>query len=333
MTRVVGKDIAWRPPGMVAVTGASGFIGSRICEVLLKDGAGLRVFGRNELGVNSEFYCWDLKDSLDRNALTGVDAVFHLAGKAHALAETSQDEAEYVAINTEATRKLLIAARVAGVKTFVYFSSVKAVGEVDGVMDESVSEPADTPYGRSKRAAEKLVLEGGYVPHPVVIRPSMVYGNTEKGNLPRMIQAIAAGRFPPLPEVYNRRSMVHVDDVVQAAMLAADHDDAAGKIYIVTDGHRYSTRQIYEWICQGLHRSIPGWHLPLLALKLMGWTGDMIGAIRGRRFIFDSDALEKLIGDACYSSQRIQDELGFKPVHNLRQSLPEIIACLRANRP
>jgi len=315
--------------GNVLVTGATGFIGYHLCAALLKKGVRLRVLGRRQPDIDAEFYCWSLMEPLSATSLTGVDTVFHLAGKAHAISETQQDEKEYFQINSEGTLKLLEAARASEVKTFVYFSSVKAVGGVAGAMDESVNIEADTPYGRSKLAAEKLVLEGGYVPHPVVIRPSMVYGNTEKGNLPRMIRAVAAGRFPPLPVTGARRSMLHVDDVVQAALLAAEKPEAVGQTYIVTDEQMYSTRQIYDWICGALGRKSPNWSVPMSVLKLLGSLGDVIGRVRGRRFMFDSDALESLMGSACYSSEKIARELGYKPNRDLQSALPEIVEYLR----
>jgi len=312
------------------VTGASGFIGSYLCRCLLKQGwlvCGLLRSGTAPDGVDA-VACDLANQAFSEDVVRGADVIFHLAGKAHALAETRQDENTYFRINTEATERLLQACRKHGIKTFVYFSSVKAVGDVDGVMDESVEEEADTPYGQSKREAEKLVLDGDFVPNPVVIRPSMVYGNTTKGNLPKMIKAIQAGRFPPLPELNNRRSMVHVDDVVRAAILAAEKPQAAGQTYIVTDGQAYSTRQMYEWICDALQKPIPGWTVPFGVLKALGKVGDTIGAVQGKRFMFDSDALNSLTGSACYSSERIQHELGFKAQQHLKQALPEIIRYL-----
>lgn len=258
-----------------------------------------------------------------------VDVIFHLAGKAHALAETQQDEDEYFRINTEGTRKLLEAAKAARVKRFVFFSSVKAMGEGGDIcLDEQAACEPETLYGKSKLEAERLVLEGGFVPEPVVLRLSMVYGPTRKGNLPRMIESIRKGRFPPLPETGNKRSMVHVDDVVRAATLAADRGSAIGQTYIVTDGQACSTRQIYEWICEALGRTIPNWKIPMPVLKDLAKIGDGIGRLRGHRFIFDSDALEKLTASACYSSLKIERELGFCPRRKLCESLPGIIAFL-----
>ena len=316
----------------VLVTGATGFIGQNLCRVLSGQAVELHILGRKSPECDVRFHVWDMQYPLDAENLQGIDTVFHLAGKAHALSETKQDVDEYFRINTEATKSLLQACKQQGVKTFVYFSSVKAVGDSEGVMDESILIESDTPYGQSKRASERLVLEGGYVPHPVVIRPSMVYGNTDKGNLPKMIQAIRNGKFPPLPEVNNRRSMVHVDDVVKAALVAAEHTESAGQTYIVTDGETYSTRQMYEWICNAAHKPVPVWTLPLFMLKLLAKFGDLIGYVRGRRFVFDSDALEKLTGSACYSSARLEKQLGFKPERRLDEALPEIVRFLEASR-
>jgi UDP-glucose 4-epimerase len=315
---------------IVLLTGSSGFIGSRMADYLIKAGYTVRRLSHRQSDLASAPFAMDLAtDECSLDLCKDVEIIIHLAGKAHAIAETHQDEAEYFQINTEGTRKLLEAAKQAGVQKFIYFSSVKSVGDSDQqLMDESVQTPADTPYGLSKYAAEQLVLYGGYVPHPVVIRPSMVYGNTEKGNLPRMIQAIRKGVFPPLPENHNRRSMVHVDDVVQAAILAAEKPEAAGQIYIVTDGQEYSTRQIYDWIRSALGKSPLNVVIPMGLLNLLAKAGDGIGRVLGRRFPFDSDALDKLTGSAWYSSAKIQRELGFSPQHTLQSSLPEIIRYL-----
>ena len=314
------------------VTGGSGSIGINLCCELVSCGYDVRVLARRkEDGPWKELIQGGLTKSLPDSLCDGVDTIFHLAGKAHALSETSQDEDEYFAINAEGTRKLLEAAKQAGVRRFVFFSSIKAMGE-GGLecFDESASCVPETPYGSSKLAAEKLVLEGGYVPEPVVLRLSMVYGNSEKGNLPRMIEAVAKGRFPPLPEAGNRRSMVHVDDVVHAAILAAEKTEAIGQTYIVTDGTPYSTRQIYEWICEALGKPVPGWSIPMPVLRMLARVGDGIGGVRGRRFMFDSDALDKLIGSACYSSAKLERELGFVPQRHLRETLPDMIRFLEA---
>jgi nucleoside-diphosphate-sugar epimerase len=328
-------DIRLTSTRLALISGATGFIGRVLCQKLSAQGVQVRAGMRQVAdGPWHEAVMFDLASgTLPVDAVAGVDTVFHLAGKAHALSETKQDEREYFHINTEGTKTLLEAARDAGVRRFVFISSVKAMNEGgDACQDESEACHPKTPYGRSKLAAERLVLEGAYVPEPVVLRLSMVYGFSRKGNLPRMIEAVAKGRFPPLPEVGNKRSMVHVEDVAQAALLAAEKPAAVGQTYIVTDGQACSTRQMYESICEALGKPVPSWTMPTGLLKMLAKVGDGIGGVHGRRFLFDSDALDKLIGSACYSSEKIQRELGFRPAWDLRSALPEIVTSLGMER-
>jgi len=157
----------------------------------------------------------------------------------------------------------------------------------------------------------------------------MVYGPGNRGNIHRMIDAVARGLFPPLPEVGNRRSIVHVANVVEAAWLAASRPAARGQTYIVTDGTPYSSRELYDHICKGLGKQIPRWRIPRSLLKAGAEVGDLVGRIRKRRFFFDSDALEKLTGSAWYSAERITRELGYRPFMTFERAIPELIAWYR----
>lgn len=318
------------------VTGATGFIGKRLCIYLQQKGWHVRGTFRSgtviegvepvELDLNSS--CWP------EGLTDGVDVIFHLAGKAHVVAANWKDEEEYLPVNTACTRKLLQAAQKSLVQRFVYFSSVKVIG--DSQQQERIDENDTTlpqgPYGVSKYMAEQLVLSGGYVPEPVVIRPTMVYGNSVKGNLPNMIRTIADHHFPPIPEFGNKRSMVHVDDVVHASVLMAEHPEAAGGIFIVSDGETYSSHQIYRWICEALGRDGSRWVVPVAVLRALARVGDGLHILAGKRVLYDSDVLGKLSGSAWYSSERVRNELGFQPEHNLHDTLPEIIRFLGVGR-
>jgi nucleoside-diphosphate-sugar epimerase len=147
-----------------------------------------------------------------------------------------------------------------------------------------------------------------------------------------MIKMIDRGLFPALPDVKNCRSMVHVSDVVEAVILAATNSVANGQCYIVTDGRPYSTWELYEMICRSLGKSIPRWHVPLGALEALAGVGDVIGRLRGRRFVFDSDALDKLTGNAWFSSGKIARELAFQPRMTFEAALPELIAWYRGTQ-
>jgi UDP-glucose 4-epimerase len=322
----------------VLVTGASGFIGQHLIHRLLQEGCSVRALVRSGTSRWSwhqgvEIACGDVQDSVAmRSAVVGCDTVFHLAGKVHALSDILAQESVYYSVNIEGTRNVLEGAMFGGAKRFIFFSSTKAMGEETPVRIDEGSDPNPlTAYGRSKLAAEHLVFDYGKRSslHTVCLRLPLVYGVGNKGNPLRMIAAIDRGIFPPLPDVGNRRSMIHVSNVVDAALLAAIHPAANGQCYIVTDKTHYSTRELYEAICKALGRRVPRSYLPIGVLKALGYLGDAVGYMRGRRFFFDSTALEKLMGSAWYSSDKIARELGYRPSITFQDALPELIAWYR----
>ena len=140
-----------------------------------------------------------------------------------------------------------------------------------------------------------------------------------------MIRAIDKGYFPALPKLNNRRSLVHVENVIAAAVLAASKPIANKKCYFVTDDAPLSTRELFESICHVLGKQIPRWYIPESVLKTLGLAGDLVGRVRRTRCTFDSDAVEKLVESAWYSSERIQRDLQYFPEMSFEQSLPELI--------
>ena len=313
------------------VSGATGFVGRRLCTRLRGNGYRVRALARRaQEGPWDEILNWDLAaGEVPEGALSDVRVVFHLAGKVHADVGYADDGQEYRTLNVEGTRRLLEAARRDGVERFVFFSSVKAMGEATAdCLDEQASPRPSTAYGRSKLEAERLVVDGGYVPHPCVLRLAMVYGAGAKGNLVKMIMAIRRGVFPPLAGVQNRRSLVHVDDVVEAALTVAGHDSSKGTTYILTDGHVYSTGQIYAAIRSALGLAPARWSTPVTVLRLAARLGDGLEWTLRRRLPLDSGVLQKLVGSECYLSDKIVRELGFRPRHTLTSALPEMIAAL-----
>jgi UDP-glucose 4-epimerase len=314
----------------VLVTGAAGFIGRRLCETLLPHARVRALLRRSQDGPWHDSVVADLgSEEIPAAALEGVDTVYHLAAHAHQ-ASAHGNAAIYERVNVAGTRALLDAAKVEGVRRFVMMSSVKAMGEggADPADERTPPRPA-SPYGRTKLAAERMALYGGFVPEAVVLRPVLVYGPGVKGNLAAMISAISAHRFPPIPRVHNRRSMVHVDDVVAAAILAGRTVDAAGETFIVSDGVLYSTRRIYELICAALGRDVPAWMVPRSVLRLAAFAGDVLSGLGRRSAPFSSEAYRKLFGSACYDASRITRRIGFRPRRDLEHSLPEIVESWR----
>jgi UDP-glucose 4-epimerase len=309
------------------VTGADGFIGTALRKRL--EGMGARVYrlSRTAHGANS------IPIDLGRDPIGFEDvrpeAVFHLAGRVHAIDEGAAAEAEHMRVTVEGTRYLLQAAAEAGTKVFVFFSSVAVMPEGSASeLDETAQAAPTTPYGRAKLRAEELVLgmNGKAGMRTVSLRLPMVYGPGHKGQLPRMISAIDRGRFPPLPEYPGKRSLVHVEDAVDAAILVAEKPEAAGQVYIVAEPRAYSSREIYEIVLESLGRRPPGWHVPRALLASTALIGDLGERLTRRRLPFDSVALSKLSRPALYSPAKIQRELGFKATRSFATAARDIVA-------
>lgn len=307
------------------VTGGSGFVGGRLVAALGREGD-VRALVRRA-GAMPGAAVGDLLDPVSlRAACEDVECVFHCAGYAHALASSDPDA--HRRINFEGTRNLLAAAGEAGVRRFVFLSSVKAMAEPsDACVDEDWPGEPDTPYGRAKRAAEAAVLEAGakYGMHAVILRLAMVYGRGGRGNLERMARGIRAGWFPPLPDTGNRRSLVHVDDVVSVMRLVAQTPTANGRTYIVADPKAYSGREIYDAIRRVLGKPPARWRVPAALLRSGGWLGDGLGRLAGRTLPLNSEVAERLLGSACYSPARIEHELGWRAGIGIDEGVREML--------
>jgi len=265
---------------VILVSGASGFIGRRLVSRLSAEGAEFRQLVRRPgVGFSSVF-----ADLADENSLVQacaqVSSVFHCAGYAHAFSTLSrEDSTKHWAVNVEGTRNLVEAAGCAGVRSFIFLSSVKAMAEPgNACIDEGFPGYPVTAYGQSKLAAEQAVLEAGrrYGMHVVNLRLAMVYGSGGRGNLERMGRLVKRGLFPPLPETGNHRSLVHVDDVVSAMHLVAGDSRANGRTYIVANLHAPSGRGLFDALrlAQGLPPC--NWSVPASLLwggrrSVTGW--------------------------------------------------------------
>lgn len=312
---------------MVLVTGASGFVGRALCGKLAGRGRVRALHRRVADGPWHEAVRADIAGPADlRRALEGIDTVFHLAAKTDDGRTSGRDADAFRRVNFEGTMRVFEAAAASGVARFVYASSIKAMGAAfDGPADERTPHRPTTPYGLSKRDAESFVLAGAGIPHVCVARACPVYGVGSRGNLNRMIRGIARGAFPPVPRVKNARSMVHVADLADALILCAERDEAGGRVFIVSDGRAYSTREIYDWVCEALGRRPPRWSVPAAALRAAGRLGDAWLRVTGKPFALDSGGVERLLGSARYDSALIERTLGFSPVWDLRKALPEMV--------
>lgn len=294
---------------MYLITGASGFIGSRLANALKIESIPFLVLGRKK-NTSFETVICDLEsDTIPTEIISKVDTIIHLAGYAHNTKNSASQASQYQLLNIDATIRLANLASISGVKKFIFISSVKASNaslSKKCLKESEQFEPKET-YGKTKRIAELELfkISSKSKMEVTVLRPALVYGPNVKGNLLAMMSGIQKGWFPPLPKTDNRRSMVHIDDLVRAIILVSKDFRANGKIFNVTDGQPHSSREIYEVMCNILDKPIPKWKVPFFIFRVL--------SIISFGKLFD---INKLFGNECYSSKEISS-LGYKTYRSL----------------
>ncbi len=267
------------------VTGASGFVGRALVTRLLEDPANaVRAVVRRAVeprpGGPDCAVVPDLgPDTLWQGALGAVDVVVHLAARVHVMRESARDPlAEFRRVNVQGTLNLARQAAEAGVRRFVFISSVKVNGEstAPGVpfRADDPPQPQDA-YGQSKREAEEGLrrLTGGGM-ECVIVRPPLVYGPGVQANFRTLMQFVARGWPLPLGAVHNRRSFVALDNLVDLIIVCARHPAAAGQTFLASDGHDLSTAELLRGIAQAMGRQAHLWPVPI---GLLQWGARVAG--------------------------------------------------------
>ena len=266
---------------LIAVTGAGGFIGSAYAARLAAHGQPVRRFVHDcaPSGTDVDVVGIDLaRTSVNDLAhrLGGVFALVHLAGRAHVVDEPASDaDATYKTANVEVTERLALACVAAGVRRFIFASTVKVNGE--GTLPGTPFRPGDAPapqdaYARSKLAAERALAQvaSGTSMLATSLRLPLVYGPGARGNFRRLVDAIATRRFLPLGAIDNRRSLLGLDNLLDALDAALAAQDAVVGTHFVADADSVSTPALVRAIASALGiapRLVP---VPVAALRIAG---------------------------------------------------------------
>ena len=312
-------------PRSAFVTGATGCIGSALVSRLANNGWRVVALVRdrnrasflNEL-PNLELVEGELAESEKLIlAMRDCQTVFHLAAKVHVAPGTTA--AEFERDNVVGTRNVVAAALKNRVERFVQFSTVAVYGERDEVPDENSLPTPTNDYGKSKLEAERIALAASEL-KTTVLRLPVVYGQRDRGNVARLIEAIRRNRYFIVGDGQNLKSMVAVENVVDAALLVADDPRAIGQTFIVTDERPYSQMEIAATIAELIGKR-PSAKLPRWPLLLAGRAADVVSKLIGIELPLSSDRVRKLSSNTVFSAAKIERELGFKPRVALREGL------------
>ena len=286
----------------ILITGIHGFVGSNLVAYLKSRHTiyGLDIVAPEKEGVVRTF-SWD---DMDAGKLPDVDAIVHLAGKAHDTKNKSAAEV-YFKVNTGLTEKVYDYFLKSSAKKFVFFSTAKAAADrVEGVLTEDVVPSPVGPYGESKIKAEEYILA-----HPsdekqvYILRPCMIHGPGNKGNLNLLYGVVSKGIPWPLGSFENRRTFTSVGNICFAVEGLLTKDIATG-IYNMGDDEALSTNELIEEICGSLGKKSHIWKLPKGLMTGMARVGGWL------HLPLNPDRLQKLTENYISSNEKIKKALG-----------------------
>lgn len=310
----------------ILVTGATGFVGHFLCNRLLAEGINVR--GTLLKSENASSLVDGVEpvtveplgaDTQWSHVLEDVDIIIHLAARVHVMQETATDPLqEFRKVNLRGTERLARQAAQAGVKRFVFMSTIGVNGDNSGdkpYKEEDVPHPHN-PYSVSKyeaeRALQKISVETGM--EVVIIRAPLVYGPGNPGNFFSLLRIVSKGIPLPLASIDNARSLVYVGNLVDALATCAIHPEAAGKTYMVSDGEDICTPELIRRTAAALR--VTARLFPMFP-SFLHFTGKLIGKTK---------AVNQLTGSLTLDSSKIRQELGWVPPFTMVEGLRETAA-------
>lgn len=303
----------------ILLTGATGFIGSDILHKICLDGSFQAIVcSRSDVLIKANSVDYFLvndfeEESLWHNALVNVEVVIHAAARAHVSRDEKFDPlVEYRRVNVDGTMALARQAVAAGVKRFIFISSIGVNGNINTAPFKETDDPAPAePYAQSKYEAEIALLQLASETslEVVIIRPPLVYGANAPGNFGSLVKAISKGLPLPLGAIHNKRSLVALDNLVDLIITCIDHPAAANQIFLAGDGEDISTTQLLRGVANAMGK--PSRLIPIPASWLM-----MAATVLGKKAV-----AQRLLGSLQVDISKAQQLLGWTPPISVAEGL------------
>ncbi len=286
----------------IAITGASGFVGSNL---------------QNYLKTSHEVSSMSVRYKANQEFKIKDDAIIHLAGKAHDLKKVSNPK-EYYEANFELTKQMYDSFLASDSTVFVFMSTVKAVAdEIKGILTENHEPDPKTHYGIAKHQAEEYILlkklpDGKRV---YILRPCMINGPGNKGNLNLLYQLVAKGLPWPLGAFENRRSFLSIENLCFVIKELLENENIPSGVYQVGDDEPLSTSQLIELLGMSLGKKSRIWSIPVSWIKRVAKLGDNMS------LPLNSERLQKLTENYIVSNQKIVNALNKTMPVNVKEGL------------
>jgi len=317
----------------ILITGSAGFLGSEIVRQAVNDSLSVIATDRidNTKFLDVDFICADILDPESLlKPFRGIDVVCHVAGLAHIFEKSKYEKAPFYEVNVIGTKNVANAAVRAGVKHFLFISSVSVYGgEAEGKDEESKCHP-ETPYAESKWQAEQVLINlcEKVGMDLTVLRLATLYGEGDPGNVARLIRLIDRGRFIWVGNGKNLKSLLHRDDAARACIEAIKRPQRGINIYNVS-APPCKMSDIVKTIYDALDKSCPSWHIPASfalnsakVLKTLTFNRGKLNTI--------CDALKKWVSDDYYNTDKFNKTFDFQTEVSLEEGIRREVEWLKA---
>lgn len=320
----------------ILITGATGFIASYLIPYLNEQGWRITAATRRSYSYSQfpspvvPITVGEINNDTNwQKALNNITTVIHLAARAHVLKEEVHNpESEFLKVNTQGTANLVKQSIQAGVKHFIFISSIGAMATLsDHPLTETSSCQTDTPYGRSKLQAEAALINLASQSSMTwtILRPTLVYGSGNPGNMERLIKLINQGLPLPFGLVKNRRSFLYVGNLVDAIATCLTHPNAKNQIFLVSDGQDLSTPELIRKIAYHLERPCNLLPVPPNLLRMAGHLGNAVEQLTQKSLPLNTLTVDRLLGSLFIDSSYIRTTLDWYPPYTLDEGLSKTL--------